>query len=131
MDDLPLDQQSTDKNQPSQPSALSMGREKEMQPPTPYLKRTEERPEITSELQEAGVEHLHEEVELSPQDKEAGMIEAAEAVPVTTEPTGLVSLPLTEDQIKKALHHKIIDSVTWLATWCFRQIKIFHHRIKA
>lgn len=31
-----------------------------------------------------------------------------------------VRLPLDEEEIKKGLHHKIADSVRWLAQWCMR-----------
>jgi len=40
-----------------------------------------------------------------------------------------VKIPLTDDQIKKALHQKIYDSILWLAYWCIRQVKIAHARI--
>jgi hypothetical protein len=33
-----------------------------------------------------------------------------------------VTLPLTEEETKKGLHHKIVDSVRWLAQWCLRLI---------
>lgn len=35
-----------------------------------------------------------------------------------------VTLPLTEDQIKKGLHHKIWEGIRWLAEWCARQLKM-------
>ncbi len=35
-----------------------------------------------------------------------------------------VTLPLTDDQIKLGLHHKIWEGIRWLAEWCARQIKI-------
>lgn len=31
-----------------------------------------------------------------------------------------VTLPLTEEEMKKGLHHKIVESITWLARWCKR-----------
>ena len=34
-----------------------------------------------------------------------------------------VVLPLTEEGVKKGLHHKIADSVRWLAHWCVRLVK--------
>ncbi len=35
-----------------------------------------------------------------------------------------VTLPLTDDQIKKGLHHKIWEGIRWLAEWCVRQLKV-------
>ena len=35
-----------------------------------------------------------------------------------------VTLPLTDDQIKKGLHHKIWEGIRWLAEWCARQLKM-------
>lgn len=34
-----------------------------------------------------------------------------------------VTLPLTETEIKHGLHHKIFDSIRWLAAWCLRLAK--------
>lgn len=35
-----------------------------------------------------------------------------------------VTLPLTDDQIQKGLHHKIWEGIRWLAEWCARQLKV-------
>ncbi len=35
-----------------------------------------------------------------------------------------VTLPLTDDQIKQGLHHKIWEGIRWLAEWCARQLKV-------
>ena len=35
-----------------------------------------------------------------------------------------VQIPLTDDQIKDGLHHKVWEAVRWLAEWCLRQIKV-------
>lgn len=35
-----------------------------------------------------------------------------------------VKLPLTDDQIKKGLHHHVWEAIRWLAEWCLRQLKI-------
>lgn len=37
--------------------------------------------------------------------------------------TQTVTLPLSEEEIKHGLHHKIVDSVRWLAAWCVRIAK--------
>jgi len=40
-----------------------------------------------------------------------------------------VVLPLTKDEVEKGLHHKVLDSVRWLAEWCIRMIKIFGNKV--
>ncbi|MBU2052182.1 hypothetical protein KKH13_03200 [Patescibacteria group bacterium] len=40
-----------------------------------------------------------------------------------------VVLPLTKDEMEKGLHHKVIDSLRWLAEWCLRLIKMFGDKI--
>lgn len=37
-----------------------------------------------------------------------------------------ITLPLTEEQVKEGLHHKIIDAFRWLAEWCEVIIKKAH-----
>lgn len=37
-----------------------------------------------------------------------------------------ITLPLTEDQVRTGLHHKIIDGARWLAEWCVVLIKKAH-----
>jgi hypothetical protein len=39
-----------------------------------------------------------------------------------------VKLPLTEEQIQSGLHHKVWESIRWLAEWCFRQLKLLRGR---
>ena len=40
-----------------------------------------------------------------------------------------ITLPLTDDQIVKGLHHHIWEAIRWLAVWCVRQAKILHKHI--
>lgn len=35
-----------------------------------------------------------------------------------------IVLPLNEEEVRKGLHHKAVDSVRWLAEWCLRIIKL-------
>ena len=37
-----------------------------------------------------------------------------------------ITLPLTEEEIRRGLHYKIVDSFRWLAEWCLRLVKIVH-----
>lgn len=34
-----------------------------------------------------------------------------------------ITLPLTADEVKHGLHHKIVDAIFWLANWCVRVTK--------
>jgi hypothetical protein len=40
-----------------------------------------------------------------------------------------VVLPLSKDEVEKGLHHKVIDSLRWLAEWCTRMIKMFGNKV--
>ncbi|TSC85252.1 MAG: hypothetical protein G01um101416_1011 [Microgenomates group bacterium Gr01-1014_16] len=33
------------------------------------------------------------------------------------------ALPLTDEEIKEGLHHKVWEAIRWLATWCMRQVQ--------
>ena len=37
-----------------------------------------------------------------------------------------IKLPLSEGQIEEGLHHKIWESIRWLAEWCKRQVEILY-----
>lgn len=42
----------------------------------------------------------------------------------------VVTLPLTQEQVVKGLHHKVMDGMRWLAEWCLRQIKVLHGKVR-
>jgi hypothetical protein len=42
----------------------------------------------------------------------------------------IITLPLTEEQTKLGLHHKVWEAITWLAIWCLRQTKLSPGRVK-
>lgn len=87
-------------------------------------------PEIEPELKEAGIEQISETVELpQPVSVSTGMTHAGPTTPVSSQQPLVVKIPLTDDQIQKALHQKVYDSILWLAYWCVRQVKIAHARI--
>lgn len=48
----------------------------------------------------------------------------------SNDPNAPVELPLTEEQLKLALHMKMWQSIRWLAEWCVRQIKILKGRAR-
>lgn len=114
----------------SQPTAKVSGHPEKENLSETHFEEVERAPELTAEVKKAGVEHVEGEIQLTPQDKKVGMEAAAEAVPLTTSSVGTVSLSLTDDQIQKALHQKITESILWLATWCLRQLQLLHHKLK-
>ena len=42
-----------------------------------------------------------------------------------------IKLPLTDDQIQQGLHHKVWESIRWLAVWCIRKIQIMHSHLSS
>jgi hypothetical protein len=40
-----------------------------------------------------------------------------------------ITLPIGQAQIKQGLHHKVIDSVRWLAEWCVRIVKRYKGQV--
>jgi len=47
----------------------------------------------------------------------------------TTIPKPNITLPLDEEGLEKAFHHKIADSIRWLAEWCKRTVKLYSGRV--
>lgn len=92
-------------------------------------------PQIEKRIEEPG------ELERLEKDKQElegyiGKVERAPtSKPITDDQTGqvvltpagsqqvTVTLPLTEEEIKHGLHHKIIDAIYWLSVWCLRMAK--------
>lgn len=92
-------------------------------------------PQIEKRIEEPG------ELERLEKDKQEleGYIERVERAPaskpVTDDQTGqvvltpagsqqvTVTLPLTEEEMKHGLHHRIFDSMRWLSEWCLRMVK--------
>ena len=47
----------------------------------------------------------------------------------TADPTtSKVILPMTEEEVQVGLHHKVWESIRWLAEWCVRQVKMLGGR---
>jgi len=36
----------------------------------------------------------------------------------------VIKLPLTEEEMRRGLHYKVVNSFRWLAEWCLRLVKI-------
>lgn len=94
--------------------------QKEQQPVSPeiseFVKPSEAEPVIHPELAEAGVEKVKEVPDLTLEDRKAGLSAAKESVPVSTTPSGLVQLPMTEEEAKRTIKTtSVSDSRHWLA----------------
>ena len=47
----------------------------------------------------------------------------------SSDPTDVkVKLPLTAEEVQTGLHHKVWESIRWLAEWCMRQVKMLGSR---
>jgi hypothetical protein len=42
----------------------------------------------------------------------------------------VINLPLTADEVHQGLHHKVWEAISWLATWCLRQVKMNPDKVK-
>lgn len=96
-----------------------------------FVKPSEPEPVLSQEVKSAGVENVSEMPRLTNEDAKAGIQLAKEAVPPATEPTGIVELPMTEQEAKKVikLHKKLADSLYWLGVEVLRQFRIIHQKI--
>lgn len=79
-----------------------------------FVKPSEQAPELPQEVQEAGVEVVHETPQLTLQDKHAGLSHAPAIAPVTTTPKLNVELPPQAEiiQVLKTTPDK--DSKKWM-----------------
>lgn len=92
------------------------------------------------------VEGYIEQVEKAPELAQDSQLQAAPSQtptppPITDDKTGQVvmqsvtpevkpiHLPLNEDQVRDGLHHKLVDSIRWLAEFCVYLIKKYPGRV--
>jgi len=88
--------------------------------------------EIPSEPEvEKGAEGYIEKVEKAGETKQVIVDDYTQAILLkpTKNQNAKVTLPLTDDQIQKGLHHQVWESIRWLAEWCIRQVKILKDRV--
>ena len=132
MVDLPDDKQ---QNQPPVPPATtgqpvgdkervdSFGKQEET-PMTEYTRRVDLEPEVEGWLEKLEKEDSRLQ---QPVLDDKGKIILDDAA---KQKKGFkVVLPLTKDEVDKGLHHKVIDSIRWLAEWCIRMIKMFGSKV--
>lgn len=137
MNNLPFVRHLTDQDKPDEPKSTSgssvgvktAGGHPEKEPSGGYLEEIGKPPELEKTVEAAGVKHVEGEIKLSADDKKAGITESAETTPVSLQPSGAPSLSFTDDQLKKALRHKITESILWLATWWLRKLQMAHRKL--
>lgn len=96
-----------------------------------YIKPSEPEPSIPKEVVEAGVEKVLENAVLPPDVEKLDVRLAKESTPVVTKPTGIVSLPMTEEEVKKeiAVNKNLVNSLAWWLALVYKQFKKMHKKI--
>lgn len=111
--------------QPSQAPAIH--KEQEIGPGQPVqqhemaVRPTEVQPVLRPEVKEAGVAVVNHLPELTLEDKKAGLSLAKESVIVSTEPSGIVQLPMTRVQAKAGAAVSAKESKKW---WSVLNLKL-------
>lgn len=111
-----------------------MHKEQELvQTPVPeaLVEPSETEPALHPEVEGAGVEKVSHVPDLTLEDKKAGLQLAKESTQVSTQPSGVVQLPMTEEETLKQLrfHRKVADSVSWWLISILRQFKMMHRKL--
>lgn len=88
-----------------------------------YIEKVERKPELPPEVIKVGIAPVSGPT-LKKEDKEIGLVETGENISVRTQPEGLVTLPLTEEEAKKSSRGSVSDAIVWLANFVLRQFKI-------
>ncbi len=76
----------------------------------PFIVSSEQEPSLHPEVSDAGVEAVTQTPELPTDVQGLGLTHSAESIKPTTEPTGTVKLPLTEDQAEEVIKSQKHDS---------------------
>lgn len=94
------------------------------------LKPTEPEQNIQKEVLEAGIEKVSDRPILTPTHTKFGIKLAKESTQVSTTPSGMVRLPMTEEEAIKniKLHKKITDSARWYIWLILKQFKIMRSK---
>lgn len=123
-----------DQQKQNTPSNISFGgynKEKEpirTAPGESYLTEIGKEQEISQEVKQAGVVQRQENIEVPIDMQQMGVRPTGISTPVPFKPT--LKLPITDEKIEKGLHKSIINSLRWLAEWCFFQLKRVHLTLK-
>ena len=76
---------------------------------------------------EQPLEHVEEDLAITDELKEIGAQPGVHSNNIDITETPTVVLPLSQSQVQFALHHKVVNSLRWLAVWCIRVAKLAHH----
>jgi hypothetical protein len=118
------------KKQDSDAAGLVVGKERvevrgrqEVTPMTEYTRKVDLEPEV-----EGWLEKIEKEEAAVPPvvDDTSGQMVLDDS---QSQRDFKVVLPLTKSEVEKGLHHKILDSVRWLAEWCIKMIKMFGSKV--
>jgi hypothetical protein len=122
MDDTAHNQNQDQSGQPLNPVSTPQ-KEVETAPVNEYVSLSETSPRIEKEVAEAGVKEVGKAPELTEEHFKTGMKHAGESTPAKTEPTGIVKLPMTQDQAQVLAKGDTDDAATWLANFILRLLK--------
>jgi len=113
------------KQQQISAGGVSGGVEREKTPITEYTRKVDLEPEVEGWLEK--VEKESSQLKAPVQDDKGQVILDDSAV---GDKGGFkVVLPMTKGEVEKGLHHKVMDSVRWLAEWCIRMVKMFGNKV--
>lgn len=96
-----------------------------------YLQPSDQEPVLHEEVAEVGVEVVSEKPQITKEHHQIGIHHAKESTPVSTEPSGMVQLPMDPQQAI-AVHQKnknVNDSVVWLAALIIKHLKRVHAKV--
>jgi hypothetical protein len=82
--------------------------------------------ELSREVISSGVQAHPAETKLPQVVVDQGVVSVGDVGSTGQSAGGQVILPLTDEQIAKALHASVTSSVRWLAEWCVRKMKMVH-----
>ena len=97
-----------------------------------YVKPVESAPELPKEVEAAGVEAVEDRPQIHPEAAKAGLTHAKEHVSHPTEPAGVVTYPLINQQQATVMQKKssVRDAARWLAVFVLRQFdKIAYQKL--
>jgi hypothetical protein len=91
-----------------------------------YIEKVEKKSEVvTDNSQTVVLPKMGNQVQTQVGD-DMGMIVAKS---VQGQGKAKIVLPLTEEELRNGLHHKVVDGVRWLAEWCRMMIKKYPGRV--
>lgn len=85
------------------------------------IKASEETPSVPTEVKEAGIEEVSDRLTLTDEHKALGIQHAGESTPVSTQPSGVVSL----EEVRQELEMNPTSSGRWLGELRRKVFKFF------